>query len=118
MNSIGASRVGCVILLSTVSAACSDASSDVERGRALAQQYQCGTCHVIPGVNAAKGTVAVTLESFGRRNYIAGHVPNNDANLVRWIVNPAAVVPGTLMPSMGVTADDARVISAYLMQLR
>ncbi len=111
-------RVGCVILLSIVSAACLNASSEVEPGRKLAEQYQCGTCHVIPGVNAAKGSVAVTLESFGRRSYIAGHVPNNNNNLVRWIVDPAAVVPGTLMPSMGVTADDARAIADYLMQLR
>lgn len=118
MNPIGATRVGCLVLLSIVSASCSDASNDVARGRELAQQYQCGTCHVIPGVNAAKGTVAVTLESFARRNYIAGHVPNGDENLVRWIVNPAAVVPGTLMPNMGVTPNDARMISAYLMHLR
>ena len=73
---------------------------------------------MIPGVNAANGTVAVTLESFGRRSYIAGHVPNTDENLVRWIVNPAAVVSATLMPSMGVTSGDARAIAAYLLQLR
>ena len=104
--------------MSSRALACSNASSDVERGRELAQQYQCGTCHVIPGVNAAKGTVAVTLESFGQRSYIAGHVPNTRENLVRWIVEPAAVVPGTLMPSMGVTPTMRATIAAYLMQLR
>ena len=118
MKSIGAICVSCFILLSIVSAGCSNASSEVERGRELAQQYQCGTCHVIPGVNAARGTVAVTLESFGRRGYIAGHVPNNEENLTRWIVDPAAVVPGTLMPSMGVKPGDARLIVVYLMQLQ
>ena len=118
MNSIGVIRVGCCILLSIVSAGCSNASRDAKRGRELAQQYQCGTCHVIPGVNAAKGRVAVTLESFGRRSYIAGHVPNSEENLTRWIVDPAAVVPRTLMPSMGVKPGDARLIATYLMQLR
>ena len=81
------------------------------------QQYQCGTCHQIPGVNAANGAIAVTLESFGLRSYIAGHVPNTDENLTRWLMNPATIVPGTLMPNMGVTADDARDIAAYLRQL-
>ena len=99
-------------------AGCKNAASDAERGRQLAQRYQCGTCHVIPGVNGAIGNVAITLASFGQRSYIAGHVPNTHEHLVRWIVNPAAVVPGTLMPSMGVTPDDARDIAAYLSQLR
>lgn len=118
MNSIGVLRCSSIILLSVTSSACTNASSDAERGRELAQQYQCGSCHKIPGVNAANGTVAVTLESFGLRTYIAGRVPNNGENLTRWIINPAAVVPGTLMPSMGVTPGDARAIAAYLLQLR
>jgi cytochrome c1 len=118
MKSISAVHLGCAILMSIVSAGCLNASTHGEPGRELAQQYQCGTCHVIPGVDAAKGTIAVTLEGFGRRAYIAGHVPNSDENLTRWIVDPAALVPGTLMPNMGVTTADARAIAAYLMQLR
>ena len=118
MNSIGAVRLNFVILLSIASAGYLNASNYAERGRALVQQYQCGTCHRIPGVNAANGAFAVTLEAFGVRSYIAGHVPNTDENLARWIVNPAAVVPGTLMPNMGVTPEDARDIAAYLRQLR
>lgn len=106
-----------LIVLLAASTGCSVAS-DAERGRALAQQYQCGSCHTIPGVNAANGQLAVTLESIGSRSYIAGHVPNTDENLVRWIIAPATVVPGTLMPSMGVTPDDGRAIAAYLRQLR
>ena len=114
-------RSHCIFLaiLTTVAlAGCENAAGNSERGRQLAQRYQCGTCHIIPGVNGAIGHVAVTLKSFGLRSYIAGHVPNTAEHLARWIVNPAAVVPGTLMPSMGVTPDDARDIAAYLGQLR
>ncbi len=118
MNINGAIRFGFILLLTNASAGCSKVSGDDERGRQLVQQYQCGTCHVIPGANASKGTVAITLESFGVRSYIAGRIPNTDENLARWIVDPAAMVPGTLMPSMGVTPDDARAIAAYLRQLR
>ncbi|MBC8119688.1 MAG: c-type cytochrome [Burkholderiaceae bacterium] len=104
-------------LLPILVTACSHAPA-AERGRALTQQYQCGSCHTIPGVNAANGQVAVTLESFGRRSYIAGHVPNTSENLVLWIVMPNQVVPGTTMPSMGVTPEDAKAIAAYLGRLR
>lgn len=84
----------------------------------LVEQYQCGTCHVVPGVNGAIGQLAVALDAFGQRSYIAGHVPNTEEHLVEWVVDPAAVVPGTLMPSMGVTPADARDIAVYLRQLR
>jgi cytochrome c2 len=37
---------------------------------------------------------------------------------VRWIVDPAALVPGTKMPSMGVSPDDAHAMAAYLLSLK
>ena len=117
MNSFAAVPFRLVIVLSMVTG-CSQSPSDAERGRKLIEQHQCGTCHSSPGVNGAHGRLAVTLQSFGLRSYIAGRVPNSDENLVRWILEPAAVVPGTLMPDMGVTNIDARAIAAYLRQLR
>ena len=117
MSSANLPTLSLSALLSIAVAGCSH-SPAAERGRALAEQYQCGSCHTIPGVNAANGQVAVTLESFGRRSYIAGRVPNLEENLVLWIVAPDKLVPGTMMPSMGVTPDDAKLIAAYLGQLR
>lgn len=96
-----------------------DADPDaVQRGARLLAQYHCGSCHTIPGVASARGRVAVTLASFGRRSYIAGHIPNSPDALVRWIVDPASVVPLTTMPSMGASAADARDMAAYLGSLR
>jgi len=37
--------------------------------------------------------------------------------LARWIVAPSALVPGTTMPSMGVSDLDARDIASYLLSL-
>lgn len=88
------------------------------RGAQLLARYHCGSCHHIPGVAAARGSYAATLQAYGRRSYIAGRVPNTAANLARWIIDPAAVVPGTLMPNMGATAADARAMAAYLGGLR
>jgi len=92
--------------------------ANAERGAGLLAQYQCGRCHRIPGIVASPGTLASNLESFGRRSYIAGRIPNEDAALVRWIMDPAAVAPGTLMPDLGVNAADARDMTAYLRRLR
>jgi len=46
--------------------------------------------------------------------YLAGKLPNTRANLELWISHPQQYDPGTAMPEMGVTADDARQIAAYL----
>lgn len=99
------------------SAAPGNALASVERGKALLAQYQCGSCHTIPGVPAARGDVAQTLRAWGRRSYIAGRLPNRPDILAQWITNPQALVPGTAMPSMGVSHADAKHIAAYLLSL-
>jgi cytochrome c len=91
--------------------------AQLQRGQALLAQYQCGSCHAIPEVPAARGSVGPTLAGFGRRSYIAGEVPNRPDMLARWIVQPKALVPDTLMPAMGVSADQARDMAAYLLAL-
>jgi len=89
-------------------------AADPVRGQRLLAQYQCGSCHAIPGVAAARGEQGPTLQAFGRRSYIAGHLPNQPDTLARWIVAPSALVPDTAMPSMGVSPADARDMAAYL----
>lgn len=83
-------------------------------GRELAGRYQCGACHHIPQVLGARGTLGPSLAHFGRRSYIAGEAPNDRATLQRWIVAPAAVVPGTTMPALGVTPEHAQAIAVFL----
>lgn len=107
---------GLQALLATPLAAAPAASA--ERGQQLLARYHCGHCHAIPGVVASRGQVATSLAQFGRRSYIAGRVANEPAMLARWIASPQSIVPGTLMPDMGVTDADARDIAAYLWTLR
>lgn len=90
------------------------AGGDADRGRALMAQYQCGACHAIPEVAAARGTAGPSLADFWQRSYIAGRIPNLPDPLVAWIVNPPAMVPGTRMPAMGVSEADARHMAAAL----
>ena len=90
----------------------------LQRGQLLLTQYQCGSCHAIPGIAAARGIQGPKLEAFGKRSYIAGRIPNQADHLARWIVQPSALVSDTAMPAMGVSPDEARDMAAYLGSLK
>ncbi|KQZ28144.1 cytochrome c family protein [Duganella sp. Root1480D1] len=91
---------------------------DPQRGKALLAQFQCGSCHRIPDVEAARGLAAPSLAEFGLRSYIAGRWPNQQDYLVRWISRPQSMDAATMMPDMGVSPDDARHMAAYLYTLK
>jgi cytochrome c len=91
---------------------------DSERGRTSLAGFGCGSCHVIPGVRGASGMVGPPLTMFARRAYIAGRLPNDPDNLIRWLQDPQGVEPGTAMPNLGVGPPVARDMAAYLYTLR
>ena len=91
---------------------------DPDRGVAAIGRYGCGSCHEIPGVRRAHGTVGPPLTGIASRSYLAGRVSNTPAGMIRWIQHPQQIEPGTAMPDMKVTNDDARDIAAYLYSLR
>jgi cytochrome c len=91
---------------------------DPKIGEHLIYTYGCGSCHVIPGVAEAIGTVGPPLRGFGSRTYIAGVLVNTPENLFRWLSKPQDVDPGTAMPDLGVSDVQARDIGAYLYTLR
>ena len=94
------------------------ALGDAERGRTAIQGYGCGSCHTIPGIPRARALVGPPLWGIADRAYIAGVLPNTEADMIRWVQNPPVVDPRTLMPNMGVSEQDARDIAAYLYTLR
>lgn len=91
---------------------------DPEFGRVLIAEHGCTACHVIPGVTGFTGRVGPTLEGFGRRAYVAGHLPNRPMLLTAWLRDPPAIDPATAMPSVGLSASEARDMAAYLYTLR
>lgn len=91
---------------------------DPDQGRRLMAAYQCTACHAIPDVPGAAGNAGPPLEKSGLRAYIAGGIPNTPPNLVRWLDNPPAMKPGTAMPDLGVSPEEARHMAAYLYTLR
>ena len=96
-------RAVCAFLLALAASGCAKEEAplrvtggDAERGLHLVRQYQCGAC----------------------LGYIAGRIPNQPANLVRWLQDPPALKPDTAMPSLGVSEEEARHMAAYLYTLR
>lgn len=118
-------RAGAVVLL-LVAAGCNRdaydrehsslraAGGDPERGAQLITRYGCGGCHVIGGIPDAVGNVGPPLKDISKRIYIAGKLKNTPDNLEHWIEDPQSVVPGNVMPKMGITRSEARDITAYL----
>ncbi len=92
-------------------------SGDVERGRELITAYGCGSCHTVPGVVGADALVGPPLDQWAGRHYIAGTLANTPENLAYWLQNPQEVEPGTAMPDLNVTEDDAYDMTAYLYTL-
>lgn len=92
-------------------------AGEPEFGRQALVDYGCIACHFIPGVPGANAYVGPPLDHFGLRSYIAGALTNDQDNLVRWIMDPQEVEPGTAMPDLGVTQEDAINMSAYLLSL-
>jgi len=87
---------------------------DPQRGAQLIEQLGCGSCHVVPGVRGADGLVGPPLIHWSRRGFIAGELPNNATNLIRWLMDPQSVEPGTDMPNLHVSQGQARDIAASL----
>lgn len=91
---------------------------DRARGRVLLHQYGCGHCHRIPGVHDARGDIGPPLEDVGRRVYVAGSLPNTPTQMAQWIRFPQSYRPGTAMPDLHVTQEDAKDMVAHLYRLR
>jgi cytochrome c2 len=87
---------------------------DIARGQQAFARYGCGGCHALKGVSGAAGTVGPPLDGVAARGIIGGRLENKPDNLMKWIVDPQAVSPGTAMPRLGVTPADSRDIAAFL----
>jgi cytochrome c len=93
-------------------------AGDPNRGKQLIEQYGCNSCHIIPGIEGAKGMVGPSLEHVASRQIIAGSITNSPPNMVAYIQNPQSANPQNVMPNFGVKPDEARDIVAYLYTLK
>lgn len=96
-----------------------------QQGVQVILQRGCGSCHTIPNIPGASGTIGPNLgphddvPPLSQRPMIAtypnGTVPNASVDdLAKWIADPPTLKPGTAMPKLGLSADEAAAAAAYL----
>src|SRR5271170_3351642 len=92
-------------------------STEAIEGRRVFNATACVNCHAVAGT-AAEGRFGPDLTHLMSRETIAsGIASNNAAELRRWVQNPAAIKPGSLMPSMNLTDKELDEVTAYLLTL-
>lgn len=90
-------------------------------GKALFQSLGCRGCHTVNGVGGADGPdlSRVGLKDPGRLDFT--HVPG-PRTLTAWFEEhfraPASIVPGSLMPALGLTEAQIDSLTFYLLSLR
>lgn len=94
-------------------------SETARRGAALFLASGCGACHAVRGT-AAEGTIGPDLSRIGGRRFLAAAtLPNKAENLIRFITDPTAIKPGSLMPPFAIfSADEQQALAAYLASLQ
>jgi cytochrome c2 len=113
-----AALIGGALLAACSGGAPPSGFGDPGRGKITVIRESCGSCHDIPGVQAADGVAGPPLGGFAGRTVVAGMAPNTPENLIRWLKSPQAVVPGNAMPDMGLTDRQAADVAAFLYTLR
>lgn len=84
----------------------------------LSPEKRCIGCHAIQGTNAV-GVTGPNLTHFASRACFAGCLlPTTTENLTRWLENPEAVKPGTLMKIPQLQPDEIQALVAYLESLK
>jgi cytochrome c1 len=92
--------------------------ADTARGRQLVVEKGCTACHTFPDIEWPRGGLGPSLENFGHQGLIAGRLPNQPGVLMSFVRNAPAWVPGTAMPTVPMTDQEARDVTAYLLELR
>lgn len=118
----GAGVTGMVVMALAL-AACSGAaetqtrtvpSGDPDRGLQIMSEAGCGACHEVPGLDWPRGQVGPPLSGMGGRALIGSGLPNRPENLIPYLINAPAVDPGSAMPPMPITEEEARDVAAWL----
>lgn len=126
----GAWRLGLLALALALASGCQAPQSAAEpapvestdpqvaTGKQLFVAKGCGACHRAPGVPEAGGTIGPNLRGVAGAPKIAGVIDNNHANLVRWLIEPQKMKPGTAMPGLGLSESEATAIATFLETLK
>jgi cytochrome c oxidase subunit 2 len=89
----------------------------VARGEELMRARTCMACHSIQGIST-RSRVGPDLTNMAQRQQIAGVVPYSTAAMHDWLIDPAALKPGTTMPRLNLSDEDIAALVAYMDTLK
>ncbi len=92
--------------------------ANVATGRRLVTDKGCVACHTFPDVKWPRGGLGPSLHDFARQGLIAGRLPNQPGVLMQFVRNAPGLLPGTAMPAITMTDQEARDVTAYLLTLQ
>lgn len=81
--------------------------SPIEAGKKIYEARGCAVCHAISGVGGKVGPELTTIGKIRDANF-----------LHKWLKNPQAVKPATIMPNLGLTEKELKPLVEYLTSLR
>jgi cytochrome c2 len=89
----------------------------VEKGKKLFLERGCPACHTFGNLDT--GVPRAALEGARSANSLAPNLRFANERtrpdvIVAWLMNPAQITPGTLMPPSGLTREDAELIRDFL----
>jgi len=94
------------------------ADGQAQHGKQLFQSIQCAMCHTVQGTIAQAHNAPDLTHFASRRTIAAGTLPNTQANLASWIIDPQKHKPGSNMPSNPLSGEDLNALVAYLETLK
>ncbi|QHE89083.1 c-type cytochrome [Hydrogenophaga sp. BPS33] len=94
------------------------ADADTASGRRLVSDKGCVACHSFPDVKWPRGGLGPSLHGFARQGLIAGQLPNQPGVLMQFVRDAPGLVPGTAMPAIPMSDQEARDVTAYLLTLQ
>lgn len=108
---------GCGLLTSSQDARVEETGGNIARGEDLVRQNGCMACHSIPGMGSVHDGYGPDLDGFANRRLIGGSAENRPDVLIQFLMSPQSVIPGSGMPTIGLTEEEARDIATWLYTL-
>ena len=115
----GAAQAAAAAPAAGQAAAMTAAPAADEAAAKLLQNKGCVACHIIAGVPGAVGKIGPDLTGLmSRPTMAAGKLKTSAENLRKWITNPKAVKPDTLMAPLPMTPQELDTIVNFLTTLK
>ncbi|MFQ5655225.1 MAG: c-type cytochrome [Planctomycetota bacterium] len=98
------------------------AAPRLAEGKRLFHTLGCRGCHKVAGVGGEDGPELTAIGKRPIEGYVFPPTWEGERSIPRWhvehLLSPASVVPGSAMPGLALTREQARALTLYILSLR